>query len=584
MPSQPYALACEGGLDKSSSSFELLRRPGAATRLRNFEVDVAGGYRRVNGFSVFGGDSAARPNSSNQVLGLHVYADGVIACSGTNIYFSLDGTSWLQINRDSVAGGGDNYSTFTGRSALARTSQGKAHFATYEGDTAYGEVIITDEGSGVKPFYFKMTGTGALSDRTYFAKEITVDGSVYPKFCTIHDKHLVVGGSSTEPNGIHYSGTSDIDDFSSSGSGTIILDDQVVGLRSFREDLIIFCRNSIWKLSNINNSSTIGRQYMWKSLNQIMPGSGVYRGGAGGFAFGGLQIPFLEEPGFLRPWSDIAFNHDWVGAKITPYGVEKIPPELRVKTNTRESIIQFAEFMKELTSPSGSNQSFLSKVPIANKLINPIEMDYIINSYFTGLMAYPLDLLDAATWKEDKYGERILRRSDEKDISRDPLSIITKRFNLNVPIKSSENIRKLYKIKEEADRVIAGDYEINNSPRYLYDITGMKENYTNEEANEWRVVSELLGDVFTELKLLRELRTQVTKNPNLNAQEKRLEVEKLREAENMIAHSYILMLSQANLDKAFTHLTGGNKYTFPMEPSQVGGVRKGMEWLWGIGE
>ena len=256
MPSQPYALACEGGLDKSSSSFELLRRPGAATRLRNFEVDVAGGYRRINGFSAFGGASAANPSTDNDILGLHVYADGVIACSSTNIYFSLDGTSWLQINRDSVAGGGDNYSTFTGRSALARTSQGKAHFATYEGDTAYGEVIITDEGSGVKPFYFKMTGTGALSDRTYFAKEITVDGSVYPKFCTIHDKHLVVGGSSTEPNGIHYSGTSDIDDFSSSGSGTIILDDQVVGLRSFREDLIIFCRNSIWKLSNINNSST----------------------------------------------------------------------------------------------------------------------------------------------------------------------------------------------------------------------------------------------------------------------------------------------------------------------------------------
>ena len=257
MPSQPYALACEGGLDKSSSSFELLRRPGAATRLRNFEVDVAGGYRRVNGFSVFGGDSAARPNSSNQVLGLHVYADGVIACSGTNIYFSLDGTSWLQINRDSVAGGGDNYSTFTGRSALARTSQGKAHFATYEGDTAYGEVIITDEGSGVKPFYFKMTGTGALSDRTYYADEITVSGTEYPKYCTIHDKHLVVAGASTTPNTIYYSDVNDIDDFSGGTSGSIVLDDQVVGLRSFREDLIIFCRNSIWKLSNINATISV---------------------------------------------------------------------------------------------------------------------------------------------------------------------------------------------------------------------------------------------------------------------------------------------------------------------------------------
>ena len=255
--SQPYALACEGGLDKASSSFELLRRPGAATRLRNFEVDIAGGYRRVNGFSAFGGSSAANPSTDNDILGLHVYADGLIACSSTNIFFTLDGITWLQINRDSVAGGGDNYTAFTGRSALARTSQGKAHFVTYEGDTTYGEVVITDEGSAVKPFYFKMTGTGALSNRTYFAKEITVDGSVYPKFCTIHDKHLVVAGSSTEPNAVHYSGTSDIDDFTASGSGTIILDDKVIGLRSFRDDLIIFCRNSIYKLVNINVSASI---------------------------------------------------------------------------------------------------------------------------------------------------------------------------------------------------------------------------------------------------------------------------------------------------------------------------------------
>jgi|8_EtaG_2_1085327.scaffolds.fasta_scaffold07393_2 hypothetical protein len=266
MATQPYALACEGGLDKASSSFELLRRPGAATRLRNFEVDVAGGYRRINGFSVLGGASAARPNSTNQVLGLHVYADGVIACSGTNIYFSLDGTSWLQINRASVAGGGDNYSTFTGRSAAARTSQGKAHFVTFEGDTTYGEVIITDEGSGAKPFYFKMTGTGALSDRTYFAKEITVSGTHYPKFCTIHDKHLVVAGAATAPNTIFYSGTSDIDDFTTTGSGSIVLDDQVVGLKSFRNDLIIFCRNSIYKLVNINNSSTIAVQPITQNI------------------------------------------------------------------------------------------------------------------------------------------------------------------------------------------------------------------------------------------------------------------------------------------------------------------------------
>ena len=253
--SQPFALACQGGLNKVSSQFELLRVPGEATKLKNFEVSTTGGYRRINGYSQFG--DGTRPNSSNAIKGLQVYADGLIACSGTNIYFSQDGDSWLLLNRASVSGSGDNYSTFGGRSTSARTSQGQATFAIYEGDSDYGELIVTDRGSAVKPFLFKMTGTGDLDTRTFFAKEITVDGSVFPKYCVIHDRHLVVGGGSSAPNTIYYSGTDDIDDFTSTGSGSIKLDDQVVGLKSFRDDLIIFCKNSIYKLVNINSSSTI---------------------------------------------------------------------------------------------------------------------------------------------------------------------------------------------------------------------------------------------------------------------------------------------------------------------------------------
>jgi len=265
MSSQPFALACQGGLNKVASQFELLRSPGEATSLRNFEVSTNGGYRRINGYTQFG--DGTRPNSANAIKGLQVYADGLVAVSGTNIYFSQDGDSWLQINKDSVAGGGDNYSTFTGRSTLARTSQDQASFTTYEGDTDYGELIITDKSSATKPLYFKMTGTdSALSSRTYFTKEITVSGSVYPKYCVIHDRHLVVGGAETAPNTIYYSGTDDIDDFSSTGSGSIKLDDQVVGLRSFRDDLIIFCKNSIYKLVNINNSSTIAVQPITQNI------------------------------------------------------------------------------------------------------------------------------------------------------------------------------------------------------------------------------------------------------------------------------------------------------------------------------
>ena len=87
----------------------MLSQPGFATRLRNFEVDPDGGYRRIDGFTQFGD---TRPNSSEGILGMTVYADGVVVCSGTGIFFSQDGeTTWLQINRASVSGSGDNYST-----------------------------------------------------------------------------------------------------------------------------------------------------------------------------------------------------------------------------------------------------------------------------------------------------------------------------------------------------------------------------------------------------------------------------------------------------------------------------------------
>ena len=253
--SQPFALPCRGGLNVNLNQLELMALPGSATELLNFEVDPDGGYRRINGFSLFGGGSSARPNSGNAILGMSVYADGLIVCSGTGVFFSQDGTSWLQVNRASVAGGGDNYSTFTGRSLAARTSQGRCSFALFEGTTDYGEILICD---GVnEPFFFKMTGTGALSDRTFFAGEITVSSTTAPAVGVMHENHFVVGGAPTSKNTIYYSSNFDPDSFSGSGAGSIQLTDAVIGLASFRADLIIFCKNSIYKLVNISDSDNI---------------------------------------------------------------------------------------------------------------------------------------------------------------------------------------------------------------------------------------------------------------------------------------------------------------------------------------
>ena len=254
--SQPYTVACEGGLITASNAIDLLRSPGAATELRNFEISVEGGYRRINGFQKFGGANAAFPTgTSDRVLGVRPYGDGVIACANDGIFFSIDGTSWLQINKLS-AGGGDNYTTFTGKTATARTGQGQIQFALFEGATFdYGEIIIADGAN--KPFAFRMEGTGDLSTRTFFTEEITVDGTNGVQFITIHDHHLIAAGVENNLNTVYYSVYNDPNNFTGSGAGSVTISDQVVGVRGFREDLIVFCENSLHKLVNINDSSNI---------------------------------------------------------------------------------------------------------------------------------------------------------------------------------------------------------------------------------------------------------------------------------------------------------------------------------------
>ena len=255
--SQPYTVACDGGLVKSANQIDLLKTPGVARELRNFEVSIEGGYRRINGFAKFGGGSAVQPTGgATNILGVIPYGDGVVACAGTGIFFSQDGTSWTNISRSSVSASGDNHTAFTGRSTLTRTGQGQVSFSIFEGATFdYGILVICDGAN--KPYFFRMEGTGAFTSRTFFSGEITVTSSKFATHGVIHDKHLVVAGVEDNLNTIFYSGTLDPTDFTSTGSGSITLEDQVVGIKSFRNELFIFCENSIFKLQDINGTPVI---------------------------------------------------------------------------------------------------------------------------------------------------------------------------------------------------------------------------------------------------------------------------------------------------------------------------------------
>lgn len=52
--SVPVYAPCRGGLLLNLNKFDLLDKPGAALVLRNYEVAIGGGYRRINGYAKYG--------------------------------------------------------------------------------------------------------------------------------------------------------------------------------------------------------------------------------------------------------------------------------------------------------------------------------------------------------------------------------------------------------------------------------------------------------------------------------------------------------------------------------------------------
>jgi hypothetical protein len=82
---QPAAFNCEGGLVLNRSSF--LMQPGEALVLENFEPDVEGGYRRMNGFRRYVNHIVPHTASINEkVIGVAKFGNKVIACRGEKIF------------------------------------------------------------------------------------------------------------------------------------------------------------------------------------------------------------------------------------------------------------------------------------------------------------------------------------------------------------------------------------------------------------------------------------------------------------------------------------------------------------------
>lgn len=318
MAEQGISINCEGGLDLVSSTALLFRTPGVAQRLNNFESSIHGGYRRINGYTKFG--SSTVTGGTNQVEGIFAYSKGVIACAGSNIYYSTNGNSWTQINKDTyqnktgtvaVSSGSatitGSSTTFTSEfavgddikingeqflvlsitnnttmtvdgnfaasassqniklngatesqlnsaSSISRGSQSLCEFTLYEGNKQYGKLYISDGINKVAEIVIEVTNAGVY---TYSFKEVNRSAPTDPDFVTLFSERLIVAGQSNNPQQVAYSTRLVPENFTGSSAGTVDVGDQIVGIKSFRNKLIIFCKNSIYQLSGLDSTPVL---------------------------------------------------------------------------------------------------------------------------------------------------------------------------------------------------------------------------------------------------------------------------------------------------------------------------------------
>ena len=248
---QAYTTDCSGGLDLATSTYELLNVPSVAASLTNFEVDTSGGYRRINGFTRYGEGSATDPETSNRILGIVPYALGVVVCVNTSVYYSEDGISWLQINKDTT-GSGLTEANMPAAAALDRPNQGQAQFELMSAPsgrttTTYGSLSIATGADALARFRIEGTGAGRLFYYEEFSK--TPAAATY---IAVHQRHLCVVDAENDPSTVYYSANDDDSNFTGTGSGSVTIPYKIVGIKSFRDDLYIFCSKAIYRLTNIN--------------------------------------------------------------------------------------------------------------------------------------------------------------------------------------------------------------------------------------------------------------------------------------------------------------------------------------------
>ena len=228
----PAVFPLQGGLVLNKSTFAM--QPGEAIELVNFEPDINGGYRRINGFAKYNTNVVPQTSASTEeVLLSCIFNDTIVAARGTKIFTASAGSgSWTE--RDT-----------------GRTSAGVYTFERFNFD-GNDKLIVADGNNAPTVFNTSFAATDVTSAG---GGEVStaVTGA---KFVAVFKDHMFYAGMSNNKQEVVFSVPFDEDNFATgSGAGSFKVDDTITGLKVFREDLFVFCEDRIFKLSGTSSSN-----------------------------------------------------------------------------------------------------------------------------------------------------------------------------------------------------------------------------------------------------------------------------------------------------------------------------------------
>jgi|TARA_Y100000296_G_scaffold35821_1_gene41512 hypothetical protein len=203
-------------------------------------------------------------------------------------------------------------------------------------------------------------------------------------------------------------------------------------------DLGIFANVAVGLMDGMyKGSDGVTKKYVAESFQQITPG--------------------LPIPTGLRPFIEMAFNKNFYsGAPVIGLYERQRLDELQARPSTREIATKLSNWSSNLSA-------FLLRKKegtVKNPIFTPIDMDYLIGAYFTGILQYPFDVLSAQLDRPPLTGERPIKREDEADFSsfKNALSVVTRRFKVAAPIKNSQYHRDWNDLIQKAKKLKQIDF------------------------------------------------------------------------------------------------------------------------------